>query len=104
MKQSTCRYFHRHRHTMRIVRVQHVGLQLLHQARQAPRRAQIHLGLWRDRHQLEAFFRTLAQLAGRVRDEHRPVSYRAKSEDCEQHLVLAAAPGACGVDVEGEHV
>src|SRR5205807_1268107 len=43
------------------------------------------------------------QLAVRVRDERRAVSNRPQSVDREQHLVLTAAPGACGVNVKGEH-
>ena len=43
------------------------------------------------------------QLAVRVRDERRALADRAQAVDGQQDLVLAAAPGPRGVDVEGEH-
>ena len=72
--------------------------------RQPPRRRQIHLGARRDRDQVETFRGAPAQLAVRVRDERRAVADRAQAVHGQQHLVLAAAPGPRGVDVEGKHI
>ena len=47
--------------------------------------------------------RALPQLAGRMRDEHRPMAERPQAEHRDQHLVLPAAPRPRRVDVEGEH-
>jgi hypothetical protein len=38
-----------------------------------------------------------------MRDEHRAVAERAHAEHRQQHLILAAAPGAGRVDVHREH-
>ncbi len=93
----------RHRHAVRIVRVDDVGLQPLDDPRELPRRRQVHLGPRRDRNQVEPLRGAPAQLAVRVRDQRRAVADRAQPVDGQQHLVLAAAPGSGGVDVEGEH-
>ena len=55
------------------------------------------------RNQLEPFGGAPAQLAVGMRDERRALAERAQAVDGQQHLVLAAAPGPRGVDVEGEH-
>ena len=68
-----------------------------------PRRAEIHLRLRRDGHQLEPFLRALPKLSLRMRHEHRPVAEGAKTEDSEQHLVLSAAPRPRCVEVNGKH-
>ena len=73
------------------------------QARQPPRRRQIHLGPRRDRDQLEPFGGAPPQLAVRMRDQRRAMADRAQAVDGQQHLVLAAAPGPRGVDVKREH-
>ena len=93
----------RHRHAVRVVRVDDVRPEPLEDARQPPRGAQVHLGLRRERDEVEPLLRALPQLAVRVRDEHRPVAERAQPDDGDQHLVLSAAPGARRVDVQGEH-
>ena len=64
---------------------------------------EIHLGPRRDRNQLEPFGRAPPQLAVGVRDQRRAMADRAQAVDGQQHLVLAAAPGSSGVDVQGEH-
>ena len=46
--------------------------------------------------------RVAIELALRVRYE-RFVVERPQTEDRQEDLVLSAAPGPCGVDVEGEH-
>ena len=58
-----------HRHPVRIVGVDDVRLELLHDAREPQRRVEIHFRHWRQRHELETFRRALAQLARRMRDE-----------------------------------
>ena len=93
-----------HRHAVRIVGVDDVGLELLEQARQPPRRAEIHLGLRRERDEVQAFLRALPQLAARMRDEHRAMAERAQAEDGDQHLVLPTTPRPRRVDVEREHL
>ena len=80
------------------------GVELLDDARQPPRGRQVHFasrgasGI-----ELEPFGGALAQLAVRVGDEHRPVAERPQPVHGQQHLVLAAAPGPRGVDVQREH-
>ena len=92
-----------HRHGVRIVRVHDLRLPVADDARQLPRRRQIHLVARRERHQVGPFRRAPIELALRVRDEHGLVPDRAEPEDGQEDLVLSAAPGAGGVDVEGEH-
>ena len=89
---------------VRIVRVNDVGLEPLDDAREAPRRRQVHLGARRNRNQLESFAGAAPQLAVGVRDERGPMADRAQAVDGQQHLILAAAPRPRRVDVEGEHV
>ena len=69
-----------HRDAVRIVRMDDVGLELLEQARQAPRRRQIHLRPRRERDEVEPFLRALPQLAVRMRDEHRAMAERAQAQ------------------------
>ena len=88
---------------MRIVRVHDLGLPVADDARQFPRRGQIDLVARRERHQIGPFRGTAIELALRVRDEDGLVADRAQSENGQEDLVLSAAPGAGGVDVEGEH-
>mgnify|MGYP003694238259 CR=1 FL=1 len=83
-----------------IVRVDDVRLQPLHDARQPPRRRQIHLGARRERDELEAFRRAPPQLAVGMRDQRRALPDLAQAVDGQQHLVLAAAPRPGGIDVE----
>ena len=88
---------------MRIVRVNDVGLEPLDEARQPPRgagrfrcagasgiRSSPSLARWRSSPL------GCATRAARWPSARRPI-------DGEQHLVLAASPGARGVDVDGEH-
>ena len=88
---------------VRIVRVHDLRLPLPDDARQLPRRRQIDLVARRERHQIGPLERAAIELALRVRDEHRLVAERPQTEDRQEDLVLSAAPGPCGVDVEGEH-
>ena len=92
-----------HRDGVRIVRVHDLRLPLPDDARQLPRRRQIDLVARRERHEIGPFGRAAIELALRVRDEHGLVAERAQPEDRQEDLVLSAAPGAGGVDVEGEH-
>ena len=69
-------------------------------AGEAPRRRQIDLGARGERHQIVAFAGALVEHALRVRHEHGPVAARAHPEDGQKDLLLPAAPGAGGVEVE----
>jgi hypothetical protein len=93
----------RHRNAVRIVRVHDVGLVVADDARQPPRRAQIDLVARRQPDQIRSFGGALVQLTIRVRDEHRSVPAFAQSQDGQERLLLSAAPGPGGVDVEAEH-
>ena len=57
----------------------------------------------RERHQVGALGGAPIQLALGVRDEHGAVAAGAQAEHGQEDLVLSPAPGARGVDVEGEH-
>ena len=89
---------------MRIVGVDDVGPQLLQKPRQPPRRAEIHFRPWRQRHEIQALGRALAQLPVRVRDQHGAVAERTQAHQGDEDLVLPPSPGARRVDVEGEHL
>ena len=78
-------------------------LELPDDARQFPRRREIDLVARRERHQIGALRRTAVQHALRVCDEHGAMAERAQPEDGQEDLVLSAAPGTGGVDVECEH-
>jgi len=92
-----------HRDGVRVVGVNHIGREPLHDARETPRRGEIHLGTGRQRNQLEAFRRPPPQLAVGMRDECRTMANRAQAVDGQQHLILAAAPGSSGINVKGKH-
>ena len=93
----------RHRHRVRIVRVHEVGPVVADDARQPPRRAQVDLVARRQSDQIRPFGGALVQLTLRVRDEHRSVPAFAQPQDGQERLLLSAAPGPGGVDVEAEH-
>ena len=93
----------RHRHAMRVVRMDDVRTQPADDAREAPRRREVHLGAWCERDEVGALGCAFAQLTLRVDDECGAVAESAQPVDGEQHLVLPTAPAACGVDVEREH-
>ena len=78
-------------------------LPLADDARQLPRRRQVDLVARRQRHEVGPFERAAIELALAVRDEHGPVAHGAQPENGQEDLVLSAAPGAGGVDVESEH-
>ena len=65
--------------TVRIVRVDDVGLQVPDDARQPPGRWQIHLAARGDRHHLDVGGQALAQFAVRVGDDHHAVSAGAEA-------------------------
>ena len=52
---------------------------------------------------LEPFVGAPPQLAVGVRDQHRAMADRAQAQHGDEHLVLPAAPGPRGVDVQREH-
>ena len=64
------------------------------------RRGQVDFGSRRQRHQVVALAGAPVQHALRVRDEHGPVAALAHPQHRQEDLVLSAAPGAGGVDVE----
>ena len=93
----------RHGHGMWIVGVDDLGLPLPDDSRQLPRGGQVHFVSWCQPDQVRTFERPSMQLSFTVRDEHGSVTHGAKTQNGQEDLVLSAAPGAGGVDVEGEH-
>ena len=79
------------------------GAEPANHARQTPGRRQIQLGAWGDRNQLEAFGGPAAELAVGVGDERGALADGPQAIHGQQYLVLASAPRAGGVDVQGEH-
>ena len=86
-----------------VVGVNHFGTEPPEQARKTPGGVQIELAARRERVQVGSLRHPPAQLAAGVRDQRGAVALTAQAEDREQYLVLAAAPGPRGVDVDGEH-
>ena len=92
-----------HRDGVRVVRVNHVGRQLLEDARQPPGGREVDLAARRERDQVVALAHPPQQLAFGMRDERRAMAERAQSQHGVQHLALAAPPAARRVYVKGEH-
>ena len=92
-----------HRHGVRIVGVHDRRFPLPDDARQLPCRGQIDFVSRRQRHQIRTFERSAIELSLRVRYQHLTVMEGAQPEDGQEDLILSAAPGPGGVDVEGEH-
>ena len=84
---------------MRVVRMDDIGFELLQQARQAPRRPEVHLGLGRERDEVEAFLGSLSQLAAGMGKKHRPMAERSQAQDRDEYLILTTAPRPRRVDV-----
>ena len=61
------------------------------------------LGARREGHQVVALACAVEEHAVGVRHEHGPVAARAHPHDGQEDLLLSAAPGAGGVEVECEH-
>ena len=93
----------RHRHGVRIVRVDDLRTMEAEDARQAPRGREVHLRSHGERHQVVPLAGARVQRARGVCHEHGPVTALAHPEDGQQDLLLAAPPGAGGVDVERDH-
>ena len=93
----------RHRDRMRIVRVHDLRFPLPDDARELPRRREIDLVARRQRDEIRSFRRAAIERALGMRHQDRPVAEGAQAEDGQEDLVLSAAPGAGGVDVECEH-
>ena len=89
----------RHGHTVRIVRVNDVGRQPLHDARELPGRRQIHFRARRDWNQIQPFRGAAPELAVGMRDERRALAHRSQAVHGQQNLVLTASPGPRGVNV-----
>jgi hypothetical protein len=94
----------RHRHRVRVVRVDQVGLQVSQHARQPERRGEIHLVGRGEANQIVALAGAPGQLAVRVGDKGGAVAAGAQTEDGQEDLVLAPAPRAGGVDMQSEHI
>ncbi len=88
---------------MGVVRVNDFRLELSNDARKLPRSGEVDLVARSERHKVRTLHRAPVELALRMRDEHRFVFERAQTEDGQEDLVLSPAPGARGIDVEGEH-
>ena len=88
---------------MGIVGVHDLRFPLANKPRQLPRRRQIDLAAWREGDEIRTFERAAIELSLAVRDEHGAMSRGAQPQDGQEDLVLSAAPGAGGVDVEREH-
>ena len=88
---------------MRIVRVHDLRRPLAQDARQLPRRRQVDLIERRQRKPIGPLGRAPIELALGVRDEHRPMATGPEAHHGQKDLLLSPAPGARGVDVDGEH-
>lgn len=88
---------------MRIVRVDDVRLHVTKDARQPPPCGEVDFVPRRERNQVRALTRAAKELALGMRDEQRTMPRLAEPEDGQEDLVLSAAPGAGGVDVDCEH-
>ena len=71
--------------------------------RQLPGRRQVDFVAGCESDEIGPFGGAAIELAFAVRDEHGAVPHGAQPENRQEDLVLSAAPGAGGVDVEGEH-
>ena len=98
-RQRQCRHCDR----VRIVRMYHLRLPLPDDAREFPRRREVDLVARRQRDEIRSFRRPAIQRALGMGHQDGPVAEGAKTEDGQEDLVLSAAPGAGGVDVECEH-
>ena len=94
----------RHRDAVRIVRVDDVRRQPLDQTRESRHAAERSISVrGASGIELEPLGGAPPQLAVRVRDERGALADRPQAVDGQQDLVLPAAPGPRGVDVEREH-
>ncbi len=93
----------RHRHRVRIVRVHDLRLPAADDLRQLPRGGEIDLVDRRKRKQVGALGGAPEQLAFRMRHQHGAVAPGPQAQHGQKDLLLSPAPGARGVDVEGEH-
>ena len=94
----------RHRHQRdghRIVGVDDIGMDVAQHAHELPAGVHVEFASWREADEAQAFGGAPLQLAMFVRDEHRGIAGRLEAGDGQEHLVLAAAPGARGIDVKG---
>src|SRR5262245_22658787 len=90
--------------SVRIVRVNDVGSQILDDAGQPPSSMEIDLCLWRQTDEVVPFGCACGQLTLGMGDEHGPVSALAQAEYGEQHLTLTASPRFCRIDLYREQV
>lgn len=76
---------------------------LTNDARQFPGGREVHLAPRSKRDEIGALHRAAIELSLAVRDEHGAMSLGTETKDGQEDLVLSAAPGPGGVDVEREH-
>src|SRR5262245_38128781 len=88
---------------MRIVGMDDRRLPLSDDSRQLPRRRQVNLVDRREWNQIRTLGGAAKQLALAMRDQHGAMAASAKTQNGQEGLLLSPAPGARGVDVEGEH-
>lgn len=93
----------RHGHGVGIMRMHNLRFPLPDDSRQLPCGGQVHFVSRCQRDQVGAFECPSMQLSFTVRDEHGSVTHGAETQNGQEDLVLSAAPGAGGVDVEREH-
>ena len=63
----------------------------------------VELAARREADEAQALLRAPLELAAVMGDEHRRLTDRLQTSDELQDLVLSAAPGLCGIDVDGAH-
>ena len=78
----------------------HVGAEPLEHSRQPPGGGEVHLGTGCQRHEVESLGGPPQQFAVRVGHQGRTMADFTQAVDGQQHLILAAAPAARGVDVQ----
>ena len=85
---------------MGIVGVDEFGRQVANHARQAEGGGEVDLVCRRQPDEIVALAGAAREFTFRMRDEHRAVAARPKTEHRQEDLVLSPAPRAGGVDVE----
>ena len=93
----------RHRYRVWIVHMNDLRLRIADDARQLPCRRQIDFASRCKGNEIRTFGGASIELALAVRHEQRAMTLGPQAEDRQEDLVLSAAPGAGGVDVEREH-
>ena len=92
-----------HGHCVWIMGVNEAGRIRAEHAREFPGGGQVDLVARREPDQIDALGGARMELSLRVGDQHGTVPALAQPQDRQERLLLAAAPGPGGVDVEAEH-